>query len=63
MNSEHQETEPEPKRPADGDIEFLCCENPLVDTIEGQMLRSAFYGLPLRAGFTDEVLARIREEG
>ncbi len=61
MNSEHRETEPEPKLQADADIEFLCCENPLVDTDEGQMLRSVFYGLPLRAGFTDEVLARIRE--
>jgi hypothetical protein len=63
MNSEHRETESEPKWQADGDIEFLCRENPLVDTDEGRMLRSVFYGLPLRAGFTDEVLARIREEG
>ncbi len=63
MNSEHTEPEPETSWQSDGDRDeaFRCREGPLVVSHEEQVLRAVLYHLPLRAGFTDEVLARIRD--
>ena len=61
MNSEHEEPEPETWWGGDGDAAFRCREGPLVMADEEQVLRAVLYRLPLRGGFTDEVLARIRD--
>jgi len=53
--------EDETPKETDGDALFLCREGPPILIDEEQVLRAAFYRLPLRAGFTDEVLTRIRE--
>ena len=60
MNSETDGTEPEPRRGADCESAFVCRENSLVFNDEGHALRQILYGLPLRAGFTEEVLLRLK---
>jgi hypothetical protein len=58
---EERAPEPDPGRAADTEPDFVCREVSPMARDEGDLLRAIFLGLPLRAGFTDEVLGRLRE--
>ena len=60
MNSEGSSIEPEQPWYDDGDAAFRCREDPPVTIDDGWILQELLYAMPLRAGFTDEVLTRIQ---